>query len=268
VARFPRRRDPAGDRRCPLARQDEGRVALIFSKAPNPDQRPVDVEARRRGAQAAFAAESAAIAMDTPSSGRCGPSRSARAPIFDLQPDKYVGGHSDLRRRPRREKGLINSPHAAQHDRHDLRPTPTDAVAQPRTLELRMIERARMRPKVCDFLRSHPGSKESAISAFSKRAAQAESSRRHCTGRIDFLALSEGGEKEASPSSTRCRSHLRSASAAPNAGRHRRPWTHLRCDERRATRHHANSCGYNRVRGPDDLSRLRECVKRSKRPQR
>ena len=63
--------------------KQQGRLSLIYLESPaNPTNALVDVEAVRAARDAAFGEdERPPIATTTPSSGRCGPSRCARAPI-------------------------------------------------------------------------------------------------------------------------------------------------------------------------------------------
>ena len=79
--------------------------------------------------------------------------------------------------------------------------------------------------KVCEFLRDHPKVEKVGYLGFLEEGSrQADIYNRHCTGAGSTFSLYlKGGEKEASPSSTRSRSRIwRSASAAPKRWRARR----------------------------------------------
>ena len=142
------------------------------------------------------------------------------------------------------------------------------------TLELRMTRAGENAAKVCDFLRDHPKVESVGYLGFLEEAAsrQADIYRRHCTGAGSTFSLYlKGGEREASPSSTRSRSPIsRSASAAPRRSPARpAAMTHLSVpDERKAAaRHHRQSGAHlDRRRGcrrPD--RRFRQALTRSRR---
>ena len=208
------------------AAKAKGRVALIYLESPaNPTNALVDVEAvarrpRRRLRRRASCRRSRST---TPSSGRCGPSRSTRAPtssVYSLT--KYAGGHSDLvaggagRRQGADRQGADD----AQHDGRHLRPQHRlDAAAQPRDARTAHEPRRRECGQGVRLPARPSQGREGRLSRLPRgrlapgRHLQPPLHRR----RLDLLALSEGRrDGGVRASSTRSRSPIsRSASAAP-----------------------------------------------------
>jgi methionine-gamma-lyase len=184
-----------------------GRVPLIYLESPaNPTNALVDVQAVRRAADAAFAAEERPpIAIDNTFLGPLWhhPLRhGADLSVYSLT--KYAGGHSDLVaggitgskelinqiRMLRNTIGTITDPNTAWMLLRSLE-----------TLELRMTRAGENADKVCRFLRDHPKVESVGYLGFLAEggdARQADIYRRHCTGAGSTFSLYlKGGEKEA-----------------------------------------------------------------------